>query len=93
MKYVVHQKRTWSLTNTDGCQKPDSGIWWVALWEERLDGVDGEGERHDGDRRGPHHDALHPQPHERQEPPECDHDVGIVGAWVKRVTTSLGRIK
>ena len=37
-----------SLTDANGRQHPDSRIWWVALWEERLDRVDGEGERHDG---------------------------------------------
>ena len=43
-----------SLTDANGRQHPDSRIWWVALWEERLDRVDGEGERHDGDcRRSP----------------------------------------
>ena len=39
-----------SLTDANGRQHPDSGVWWVALWEERLDRVDGEGERHNGDR-------------------------------------------
>ena len=43
-----------SLTDANGRQHPDSGIWWVALWEERLDRVDGEGERHDGDGCRPH---------------------------------------
>ena len=43
-----------SLTDANGRQHPDSRIWWVALWEERLDRVDGEGERHDGDGCRPH---------------------------------------
>ena len=72
-----------SLTDANGGQHPDSGIWWVALWEERLDRVDGEGERHNGDRRGPHHNALHPETHEGQEPPKGDHDVRVVSSCNK----------
>ena len=78
-----------SLTNTDGCEEPDGGIRWLALWEERFDGVDGEGESNDGNRSRPHNDALHPQTHERQEPPEGDHDVGIVRSWIKSIKTSV----
>ena len=47
-----------SLTDANGRQHPDSRIWWVALWEERLDRVDGEGERHDRDRRRPHLEMM-----------------------------------
>ena len=47
-----------SLTDANGRQHPDSRIWWVALWEERLDRVDGEGERHDGDCRRPHLEMM-----------------------------------
>ena len=47
-----------SLTDTNGRQHPDSRIWWVALWEERLDRVDGEGERHDGDCRRSHLEMM-----------------------------------
>ena len=47
-----------SLTDTNGRQHPDSRIWWVALWEERLDRVDGEGEGHDGDCRRSHLEMM-----------------------------------
>ena len=47
-----------SLTDANGRQHPDSRIWWVALWEERLDRVDGEGERHDGDGCRPHLEMM-----------------------------------
>ena len=47
-----------SLTDANGRQHPDSGIWWVALWEERLDRIDGEGERHNGDRCRPHLEMM-----------------------------------
>ena len=47
-----------SLTDANSRQHPDSRIWWVALWEERLDRVDGEGERHNGDRRRPHLEMM-----------------------------------
>ena len=69
-----------SLTDANGRQHPDSGIWWVALWEERLDRVDGEGERHNGDRRRSYHNALHPKTHEGQKPPKGDHDVRVVSS-------------
>ena len=47
-----------SLTDANGRQHPDSGIWWVALWEEWLDRVDGEGECHDGDGCRPHLEMM-----------------------------------
>ena len=78
-----------SLTDANGRQHPDSGIWWVALWEERLDRVDGEGERHDGDRRRPHHNALHPETHEGQKPPKGDHDVRVVSSWTKKLSLQI----
>ena len=75
------------LTNTDGCEKPDGRIRGITLWEERFDGIYGEGERHDGDRCRPHYDAFDPQSHERQEPPKGDHDVGIVSSWMNSIST------
>ena len=50
------------LTDADGGQKPDRRVGRVAVREERLGGVHGEGEGHDGLAAGPHNDALHPQP-------------------------------
>ncbi len=38
----------------------------VAVGEERLGGVHGEGERHDGLAARPHYDALHPQPEQHR---------------------------
>ena len=77
------------LTNTDGCKKPDGRIRWITFRKERFDSVDGEGERHDGDRCRPHYDALDPQSHECQEPPKGDHDVGIVSSWMNSISTLI----
>ena len=50
------------LTNADGGEEADGGVGRVAVREERLGGVHGEGEGNDGLAAGPHDDALHPQP-------------------------------
>ena len=50
------------LTDADGSQEADRRVGRVAVREERLGGVDGEGEGHNGLATGPHYDALHPQP-------------------------------
>jgi hypothetical protein len=50
------------LTNADCGEEADGGVGRIAVREERLGGVHGEGERHDGLAAGTHDDALHPQP-------------------------------
>ena len=50
-----------STTYPEQCSR-DRFVWRLALGEEELDGVLGEGERHDGDGAGPHNQTLGPQP-------------------------------
>jgi hypothetical protein len=57
------------LTNADGGEEADGGVGRVAVREERLGGVHGEGEGHDGLAAGPHDDALHPQPARQERAP------------------------
>ena len=49
-----------------GSQQPDWAVGGVALREERLGRVHGEGEGHDGDRGRTDDDTLGPQPDKRQ---------------------------
>ena len=51
-----------SLTDADCGEEADAGVGRVALREEGLRGVDGEGQGHDGLGARPHYDALRPQP-------------------------------
>ncbi len=61
------------LTNADGGEEADCGVGRVAVREERLCGVHGEGEGHDGLAAGTHDDALHPQPAAQEMAPcMCD---------------------
>ena len=78
------------LTDANCCQKPDALIRRVAEREERLGGVDGEGQGHNGLGAGPDDDALDPQSNEGQELAECHHDVGIVGAGLFDHASELG---
>ena len=68
------------LTDADSRQHPDAVIRGLALWEDELDAVLGEGEGHDGDGAGPHYEALRPQPHEPDEGAQRVQDVGVVPA-------------
>ena len=72
------------LTDADGRQHPDAVIRGLALWEDELDAVLGEGEGHDGDGAGPHYEALRPQPHKPDEGAQRVQDVGVVST---RLTT------
>ena len=64
-----------------GCgQHLDAVVGRVALREEQLDGVLGEGEGHDGDGAGPHDEALRPQTHEPDEGAQRVQDIGVVTA-------------
>ena len=51
-----------SLTDADCGEEADAGVGRVALREEGLRGIDGEGQGHDGLGARPHYDALRPQP-------------------------------
>ena len=55
-------------------------LWRVALWEERFEDVESEGEALDGADAGPQDDALDPQPDEGKEGAEAEVDVGVVSA-------------
>ena len=66
------------LTYADCCQHAHALVRRVALGEEGLCRIDGEGEGDDGLGARPHYHALHPQSDEGQERSEGDHDVGVV---------------
>ena len=77
------------LTDANGSQKPDTLIWGIALWEERLCRINGEGERNDGLGTRPHNHTFHPEPNERHEWAQGDHDVRIVCAGLLNHATQL----
>ena len=72
--------RKYNLTYADGGKHPDAVIWGLALREDELDAVLGEGERHDGDGAWPDDQALRPQPHKPDEGAQRVQDVGVVTA-------------
>ncbi len=63
-----------------GGQQSGGPVRRVALREERLQDVQGEGQALDGRRAGTDDDALHPQADESQEGTEGHPDVGVVRA-------------
>jgi hypothetical protein len=68
------------LTDAGGGEEPDALVRRLTLREEELDGVLGEGERHNRHGAGPDDEALRPQPHEAHEGAERVQDVGVVSA-------------
>jgi hypothetical protein len=68
------------LTDAGGGEEPDALVRRLTLREEKLDGVLGEGERHNRHGAGADDEALRPQPHEAHEGAERVQDVGVVTA-------------
>ena len=65
-------------------QHLDTLLRGVALGEDELDAVLGEGEGHDGDGAGSHDQALRPQPHEPDERTQRVKNVGVVTPGLKQ---------
>jgi hypothetical protein len=68
------------LTDAGGGEEPDALVRRLTLREEELDGVLGEGERHNRHGAGADDEALRPQPHEAHEGAERVQDVSVVTA-------------
>lgn len=69
---------TTRLTNAGGGENPDALVGRLAVREERLGGVLGEGQGHDGHGARADDQALGPQPDKAHERPESVQDVGVV---------------
>jgi hypothetical protein len=76
------------LTDAGGGEEPDALVRRLTLREEELDGVLGEGERHNRHGAGPDDEALRPQPHEAHEGAERVQDVGVVTARLPNIKST-----
>jgi hypothetical protein len=76
------------LTDAGGGEQPNALVRRLTLREEQLDGVLGEGERHNRHGAGPDDEALRPQPHEAHEGAERVQDVGVVSARLPNIKST-----